>query len=201
MNLLITIGSISPYITNLRSDTGVGFGNNSGDGIPPINIGRLCLFDIGMLHLANRRAPVHGAVKSESENPEFNSIFKNAWCKNNFEVETFGRKNSVILNHVDSNYINTVSNHANSNHDNSDKLITAYLTTINDSAGFCELNKLLSWDRYSVEEADSKVSMRTSLYFVPSIHTSHTQLPVQSFHSYPTVPALRVVTYGTSDPT
>ena len=60
----------------------------------------------------------HGAAKSESENPGYNIIFEIAERENNFEVEKDGRKDSVILNHANSNRINTnldYLNYSNSN--------------------------------------------------------------------------------------
>ena len=71
-----------------------------------------------MSDLAYRSVLYHGAAKSEIENPGSNIIFKNAERKNNFEVEKVGRKNSVILNCVNSNNINTDPNHINSNQAN-----------------------------------------------------------------------------------
>ena len=39
----------------------------------------------------------------------------NSECKNNFEVDKFGRENYVIWNHKDSDSIRVDPNHANSN--------------------------------------------------------------------------------------
>ena len=61
--------------------------------------------------------------KSESEYPGDNSSFENADHENNFEVEKVGRINSVVFNHVDSDYTNTNSNNsdqADSNNDSAD---------------------------------------------------------------------------------
>ena len=130
------------------------------DGIivnPPRKIGRISpnitrtiqgILDIfnyirGTSNLSDRTASWHGK-KSEIENPEGNTIFKNTGRENNFEVEKFGHKNYVIFNHVNSNNINTDSNHSNhadSNHTNLNKLVTADLTIINDSADVRALNK------------------------------------------------------------
>ena len=66
----------------------------------------------------------NGTGNSESKNLEGDSTFKNDGRENSFEFETFGRKNSVILNHVDLNHINTDSNNVNSNHSNSYQLIS-----------------------------------------------------------------------------
>ena len=130
----------------------------------------------------------HGASKSESENSGGNNGFKNADCKNNYEVEKVGRKNSVILNHVDFNHINTNSNnsnHADSNHANLDQFIQADSTTIHDSADSCALNKILSWYGESTDASSGKFSNRTQLAYVPPMHTSHTPYTVNSFYSYP----------------
>ena len=51
-----TIGSIIPQITNMKSGTGIGFGRNSGDGIPPRNIVSFSLFDRGAHNFSNRSA-------------------------------------------------------------------------------------------------------------------------------------------------
>ena len=95
-----------------------------------------------MSYFIDRIKPWHGEAKSKSENTGGNSIFKNSERGNNFEVEKVGRKNSVILNHVDSNHTN--SNHVNSNHYESNQLVPSDLTTLNDSDDVRELNKLLS---------------------------------------------------------
>ena len=89
--------------------------------------------------ISDRNAPWHGASKSESENLGGNNGFENAERKNNFEVEKVGRKNSVILNHIDFNHINTNSD--NSNHANLNQFIQDDSTTIHDSADSFALNK------------------------------------------------------------
>ena len=127
MNPSRTIGSIRPHITRTSR-------------------GSFYIFESirGKLDLANRSASWHGKAKSESENPKGNIIFKTAGRKNNSEVEKVGRKNSIILNHVDMNNIKTDLNHVNLNHANLNKLIPTNPTTINDSADFHALNKILS---------------------------------------------------------
>ena len=70
----------------------IGFGRNSGDGIPPKQIGSFNPFDRGTSDFPDRSVLWHGAAKSEGENPGGERIFKNAGCEN-FEVEKFGRKN------------------------------------------------------------------------------------------------------------
>ena len=55
----------------------------------------------------------HGVATSEIENPACNIISKNSKFGNNFEVEKVGRKKSIILNHVDSNHINSDSDQVN----------------------------------------------------------------------------------------
>ena len=70
--------------------------------------------------------------KFGSENLGGKTIFENAEHKIYFEVETFGRKTSVVWNNKYSDSI-----HVNPNHVNSNQLITATLTnviSINDSA-------------------------------------------------------------------
>ena len=122
MNPLRIIRRKSPNITNLESDTGIGFGSssgvshNSGDAIPPGNINIFDLFGIGASYFENRSMPWHGKAKSGIENSEGKITFKNAGRKNNFEI--VGRKTFMILNHVDSNHINTDLNQINSNHVN-----------------------------------------------------------------------------------
>ena len=52
VNPSITIGSISPHITNLNSGTEmqiIGFGRNSGDKISPRNTGRFDIYNVGTL--------------------------------------------------------------------------------------------------------------------------------------------------------
>ena len=99
-----TIRSISSYITIMKSVDGIGFGCNSGDGIPTRNIVIFGLFNRVMLNFFNRSMLWHGSSKTESENPGENSIFKNAERENNFEVEKLG-ETSVLFNHTDSNNI------------------------------------------------------------------------------------------------
>ena len=104
--------------------------------------------------------------KCESENPGDNIIFENADRENNFEAEKGGHKNSVVLNHVDLNHINTdlnQSDNVDSNHADLNK----------DSSDIRELNKLLSWYGDSKYASDSKVSMITPLTYVLLIYTSH----------------------------
>ena len=57
---------------------------NSGNVIPPINIGSFIHLGRGMPDSSNRVASWHGAAKSESENPGDNRISQNADCENNF---------------------------------------------------------------------------------------------------------------------
>ena len=56
--------------------------------------------------LAYRGYPWHGTMKNETinlvENLRENTIFKNAECKENFNVEKVGRKNSVIFDRTNS---------------------------------------------------------------------------------------------------
>ena len=156
-----TFGNISPHITNLTSGTGIRFGHNSGDVIPPWNIGNFGLMDRGTYYFPNSIMPWHGAAKIESENPGGDRIFENTERENNFEVEKVGRKNSGILNHVGSILINTISNHIDSNHNNSNQLTRTNSIKINDSVDVCVLNQLLSWDRDSTNAAASTVSTRT----------------------------------------
>ena len=88
-----TIGSIGPHITSLNSGTElrmIGFGRNSNDGIPSINIGIFYLFNGGKSDLSDRSASWLGEAKSESENPGGEIIFKNA-----------GRDNSLKLKKLD----------------------------------------------------------------------------------------------------
>ena len=108
-----TTRSIIPQINGMKSGTGIGFGRNSGDGIPPINIRSFGLFDRGTWYFSDISVLWHGSVKSESEKPGSNRIFENAERENNSEVEKVGCKNSVILNNVDSIDINTDLNHLN----------------------------------------------------------------------------------------
>ena len=95
MNPSRTIGSISSQIISLESGTGIrqniGVGSNSGDGIPPKNIKSFGLFERGTLDISNRGASWYIKEKSESENPEGNSIFKNSGCENKFEVKNIWR--------------------------------------------------------------------------------------------------------------
>ena len=70
--------------------------------------------------------------KFGSENLGGKTIFENAEHKMYFEVEIFGRKNSVVWNHKYSDSIHVDPNHVDSN-----QFITANLTniiSINDSA-------------------------------------------------------------------
>ena len=96
-------------MTSLDSGNGIVLNCNVrrdiSDGIPPINIGRFGLFNRGMSDLSDRSALWYVAGKIESENPGDNRIFVNAEHENIFEVENFGSKTSVILNHVNSNHI------------------------------------------------------------------------------------------------
>ena len=124
VNTLRTIRSISPHITSLKSGTGIGFCRNSGDGIPPRNIGSSGFFNRGTSYFSNRRTLWHGAEKIVSENSGGNIIFKNDRRENSFEVEKIGHRKSVILNY-------TNSNHVNSNHFNLNQLVPADLITIN----------------------------------------------------------------------
>ena len=87
-----TIRSLIPKITIMKSGTGIGFGQNNSDGIPPRNIRRFVLFNRGTSDFSDRSTSWHGAAKIESENPEDNRIFKNAGRENNFEVEKLGAK-------------------------------------------------------------------------------------------------------------
>ena len=117
-------------------------------------------------YLSNRSASWHDAAKIESENPGYNSIFENADCENSFEVENIGCKNPIILNHDDSNHINTNLNHSNyveSKLTDFNQLIPAYSTTINYSADVRALNQLLSLYGDSADAAASTVSTRTTL--------------------------------------
>ena len=129
-----------------------------------------------------------------------NINFKNVGYENNFEVEKYGRKNSIILDHVDSNQINAESDHVDLNHVNLNQLITADSATINDSAGVCALNKLLSWHIYLMDVAANKVSKRTQLAYLPSINTPHKPSMVHSLQLYPPVPIPKIFTYVASDP-
>ena len=185
-----TIGSIIPQITSLNSGIGIEFFHNYGDGIPPRNIGRFGLFDRGTGDISNRRASWHVAAKIESENPGDNSIFENYERENNFQVEKFGRENSVILNNVNLNHIDTdldQSNHIYSNHADSN----------NDSSEVCALNQLLFWDGDSTDAAAKTVYTITPLAYVPSIHTAHTPSPVHPLYFYPPLPSPQTFTYGT----
>ena len=133
-----------PHINSMESGTGIQWnsdiGQNSGDGIPPGNIGIFSLFDKATSDLSNRSTSWHGAEKNESENPGDNSIKRNVEHENNFKVEKVWRKCFVILNHIDFNHINTDLNHSNhvdSNHSNPNKLITANQKAINHSDNVC----------------------------------------------------------------
>ena len=53
---------------------------------------------------------------------------------------------------------------------------------------------------YFTYEADSVFSTRTTLAYLPPIHTDYTPSPVHSFNSYPSVTTPRTFTDGTSDP-
>ena len=97
------------------------------------------------------------------------------------------------------NHINTNLDLVDLNHANLNQLFPAYLTTINDSADVCALNKILEWDRDSTDAASSMVYTRTPLAYVPSIYTSYTPPPVHSLHPYSLVPASKTFNYGTSD--
>ena len=159
----------------MNSGTGIGFGHNIVDIIPPINIVIFVLFNRGALCFSNKRKLWHCTEKSESKHPGYNIIFENAERENNFEVEKVGRKRSVIFNHVDSNHINTNSNH--SNHVNSN-----HADWNNDSSNVRASNQLLSWDGVFVDAASSTVSTITPLDYVQSIHTYHTPSMVHSLH-------------------
>ena len=120
MNPPRTIRRITPQITSLESGTGIGQNSNVGwnrsDRILPRNIGIFGVFgffDRGESDLFNRSASWHCASKIESESLGGNRIFENSERDNNFEVEKVRHKNSVILNQVNSNHINTNSNHSN----------------------------------------------------------------------------------------
>ena len=79
---------------------------------------------------------------SESEDRDGDRTFKNTGLENNFEVEYFGRENSVVLNHVYSNHINTNSRHLDSNHLDLNQLIPTNLAnigSINDSSKVCAI--------------------------------------------------------------
>ena len=93
VNPLRTIGSIIPQINSMKSGTGIGFGDNSGDGIPPRNIGSFGLFNRGNQDFVDRSASWNGASKSESENSEGGSNLKNAGRENTFEVKIVEYKN------------------------------------------------------------------------------------------------------------
>ena len=58
-----TIGIITSQITSLGSGTGIG--RNSGDVIPPRNIGSFSIFDRETSYLYDRISPWNGATKSE----------------------------------------------------------------------------------------------------------------------------------------
>ena len=49
----------------------------------------------------------HGMAQQKVKVKTLDATAKIIERENNFEVEKVGRKNSVILNHVDSNHINT----------------------------------------------------------------------------------------------
>ena len=73
--------------------------------IPYSNMARNCdIFDlvIRTLDLAYRGLTWHRTMKSESKKLRGNKIFENAERRNNFEVEKFGRKNSVNWNQTNS---------------------------------------------------------------------------------------------------
>ena len=125
VNPLRSIRSISPHITSMKSGAEmwrIGFRQNSSDRIPPINIGSFDLFNRGMSDFSNKRASLHVAAKSESENPEGDSIKKMLGARIIMKLIQLGA-NSIILNQVNSNHINTESNHVNLNHSKSDQLI------------------------------------------------------------------------------
>ena len=103
------------------------------------------------------------------------------------------------MNHVDLNHINTNLDLVDLNHANLNQLFPAYLTTINDSADVCALNKILEWDRNSTDAVSSTVYTRTPLAYVPSIYTSYTPPPVHLLHPYSLVPPSKTFNYGTSD--
>ena len=75
-----------------------------------------------MSDFSNKRASLHVAAKSESENPEGDSIKKMLGARIIMKLIQLGA-NSIILNQVNSNHINTESNHVNLNHSKSDQLI------------------------------------------------------------------------------
>ena len=143
--------------------------------------------------------PHNGMVQKKWKwKPWRQQSFRKCWAQEQFEVEKVGRKSSVDFNHVDSNHINPDSNH--SNQIKFIQLIPTSLTTINDSADVCELNQLFSCYGDSIDAGASKISTRTPLNYIPSIHTAHTNSPVHSLHSYLLVPTLQKFTYQISDP-
>ena len=94
---------------------------------------------------------------------------ENSECKNNFEVDKFGRENYVIWNHKDSNSI-----HVDPNHINSYQPIPAYLTniiSINDAAGICAIEHIFSWPAHLVHTP--------SLVLAPQIFTYGTAIDPQ----------------------
>ena len=106
-----------------------------------------------------------------------------------------------ILNHVNSNHVDTDLNHNNSNHTNSNHSNLVHSNSIpsdlpniktkNNSADYCALQKMMSWDSKDTES--STFSTRT-----PMAHNY-----VSSIHTYYVVPAphhTQISTYGTSDP-
>ena len=85
------------------------------------------------------------------------------------KLKRLGAKHSVILNHVDPNHIITNSNHSNQvnlNYANSNQLISANLTKINDSAGFCALHKIFSWYGDSTDAEAITVSTILPLVYI-----------------------------------
>ena len=102
-----------------------------------------------------------------------------------FNLEKVRHKNSVILNHVDSNHTNTNFNHSNPidfYYADPNQLIPNNLTTIIDSADARALNKLLLWDMDSMDASSITVYTRTPLAYLTSTHTAHTTSLVHSLH-------------------
>ena len=80
VNLSRSIISVISHITGEKSGTEMqisGFGRNSSDGTPPINIRIFDLFGRGMSYFFDRSASWHGTENNEIENPEDDRIFKN----------------------------------------------------------------------------------------------------------------------------